>query len=166
MTERTRKQNPPSSPNAMMLRRTLFLLMVCGIVAFLVLALRLFKLQVIDHNFYETKAIDQQVRETTVTAARGTIYDTNMKILAMSASVDDIVINPRAIKMNKEDAELIARTLSDILGLDYNDILAKTAKTNSGYQMIARKVEPEVADKVRAFKNKYKLSGEIGRAHV
>ena len=159
MTERTRKQNPPSSPNAMMLRRTLVLLMVCGIVAFLVLALRLFKLQVIDHNFYETKAIDQQVRETTVTAARGTIYDTNMKILAMSASVDDIVINPRAIKMNKEDAELIARTLSDILGLDYNDILAKTAKTNSGYQMIARKVEPEVADKVRAFKNKYKLSG-------
>jgi len=143
----------------MMLRRTLFLLIVCGIVAFLVLALRLFKLQIIDHSFYETKAIDQQVRESTVTAARGTIYDTNMKILAMSANVDNIVINPRAIKMNKEDATLIARTLSEILNVDYDEILAKTAKSESGYQMIARKVEPDVADKVREFKNKYKLSG-------
>ena len=143
----------------MMLRRTLVLLIVCGIVAFLVLALRLFKLQIIDHNFYETKAIDQQVRETSVTASRGTIYDTNMKILAMSATVDDIIINPRAIKLNKEDGALIARTLSDILGVDYNSILEKEAKTDSGYQLIARKVEPEVADKVREFKNKYKLSG-------
>ena len=142
-----------------MLRRTLFLLIVCGIVAFLVLALRLFKVQIIDHDFYETKAIDQQVRETTVTAARGTIYDSNMKILAMSANVDNIVLNPRAIKMHKEDAELIARTLSEILNIDYDEILAKTAKTNSGYQMVARKVEPDVAKKVEEFKNKYKLWG-------
>ena len=103
MTEPTRKQNPPTTPNAMMLRRTLVLLMVCGIAAFLVLAAQLFNLQIIKHNFYETKAIDQQVRETTVSAARGTIYDANMKILAMSASVDDIIINPRAIKLNKEE---------------------------------------------------------------
>ena len=80
------------------------------------LAAQLFNLQIIKHNFYETKAIDQQVRETTVSAARGTIYDANMKILAMSASVDDIIINPSAIKKNGEDAELIARTLSEILG--------------------------------------------------
>ena len=159
MTEPTRKQNPPTTPNAMMLRRTLVLLMVCGIAAFLVLAAQLFNLQIIKHNFYETKAIDQQVRETTVSAARGTIYDANMKILAMSASVDDIIINPSAIKKNGEDAELIARTLSEILGIDYNEILAKTAKTKSGYQLIARKVEPDVAKKVEEFKSKNKLSG-------
>ncbi|MGI5978412.1 MAG: penicillin-binding transpeptidase domain-containing protein [Oscillospiraceae bacterium] len=159
MTERNRKQNPPTTPNAMMLRRTLFLLIVCGIAAFLVLAAQLFNLQIIHHDFYETKAIDQQVRETRVNAARGTIYDTNMKILAMSASVDDIVINPSAIKKNGEDAELIARTLSEILDIDYDKILAKTAKTNSGYQLIARKVEPEVAKKVQEFKSQYKLSG-------
>lgn len=32
-------------------------------------------------------AIDQQVRETEITASRGAIYDTNGKILAMNASV-------------------------------------------------------------------------------
>ena len=73
-----RRMSSPDTPNSMMLRRTLFLMIVCGIVAFLVLALRLVKLQIFDHNFYETSAIDQQVRETTVTAKRGTIYDTNM----------------------------------------------------------------------------------------
>ena len=142
-----------------MLRRTLFLLIVCGIVAFAVLGLRLFKLQIIDHNFYETAAIEQQVRETTVTAARGTIYDTNKKILAMSASVDNIYLCPRDIALYNEDPTLIAQGLSEILGVDENDILAKAAKTKSWYQMIVRKVEPEVSDKVREFKNENNLKG-------
>ena len=103
--------NSPKTPNSMMLRRTLFIMIVCGIVAFAVLAIRLLKLQVFDHDFYETSAIDQQVRETTVTAARGTIYDTNMKILAQSASVENIFISPAEIKMYKEDPTLIAKGL-------------------------------------------------------
>jgi len=159
MPDKKRKTPSPETPNAMMLRRTLFLLIVCGIVAFLVLGARLFKLQVIDHDVYETAAIEQQVRETTVTAARGTIYDTNMKILAMSASVDNIYLCPRDIDLYGEDTTLIAQGLSEILGVDENDILAKAAKTKSWYQMIARKVEPEVSDKVREFKNKYDLKG-------
>ncbi|MFB0921676.1 MAG: penicillin-binding transpeptidase domain-containing protein [Oscillospiraceae bacterium] len=159
MPDKKRKSNSPDTPNAMMLRRTLFLLIVCGIVAFLVLGARLFKLQILDHDFYETAAIEQQVRETTVTAARGTIYDTNMKILAMSASVDNIYISPREIQMYDEDPTMIAKGLSEILGVDEKDILAKAANTKSWYQTIARKVEPEVSDKVREFKNKYELKG-------
>ena len=159
MPDKKRKVNSLNTPNAMMLRRTLFLLIVCGIVAFAVLGLRLLKLQIIDHDFYETAAIEQQVRETTVTAARGTIYDTNKKILAMSASVDNIYLCPRDIALYNEDTEVIAQGLSEILGVDANDILAKAAKTKSWYQMISRKVEPEVSDKVREFKNKYDLKG-------
>ena len=159
MPDKKRKLNSPETPNAMMLRRTLFLMIVCGIVAFLVLGLRLFKLQILDHDFYETAAIEQQVRETTVTAARGTIYDTNMKILAMSASVDDIFISPAEIKLYEEDPELIAQGLSEILGVDKDTILAKASKTKSWYQTIAKKVEPEVSDKVREFKNKNDLKG-------
>jgi len=159
MPDKKRNVNTPNTPNAMMLRRTLFLLIVCGIVAFAVLGIRLFKLQILDHDFYETAAIEQQVRETTVTAARGTIYDTNKKILAMSASVDNIYLCPRDIALYNEDPTVIAQGLSEILGVDANDILAKAAKTKSWYQMIARKIEPEVSDKVREFKNKYDLKG-------
>ena len=159
MAEKRRKTNNTSVPNAMMLRRTLILMIVCGIVAFAVLGLRLFKLQILDHDFYETAAIEQQVRETTVTAARGTIYDTNKKILAMSASVDNIYISPAEIKIYDEDPTLIAQGLSEILGVDYESILAKTANTKSWYQTISRKVEPEISDKVREFKNEHDLKG-------
>ena len=51
-------------PNSMMLRRTLFLLVVCGIVAFLVLVAKLYQVMVVQHDYYENMAISQQVRET------------------------------------------------------------------------------------------------------
>jgi stage V sporulation protein D (sporulation-specific penicillin-binding protein) len=81
-------------PTKSMLRRTLFLLAVCGIVAFIVLGARLFKLQVVDHNYYEGLALSQQVRETSSMASRGTIYDTNMMVLAMSSDVETVFISP------------------------------------------------------------------------
>ena len=50
-------------PNRQMLRRTLALMALCGIAAFLVLLIRLYKLQIIDHAYYEELAIQQQLRE-------------------------------------------------------------------------------------------------------
>ena len=61
-------------PNEMMLRRTLVLMIVCGIAAFAVLIGRLFLLQVVEHEKYASMAIEQQLRQTTVSAARGPIY--------------------------------------------------------------------------------------------
>ena len=142
-----------------MLRRTLLLLMVCGIVAFIVLAARLVKIQIIDHDRYESLAISQQVRGTTLTAERGTIYDRNGQILAMSASVETIYISPAEIKLYEEDVELIAANLSRILGVDYDSVIEKASDTTSWYKTIALKVEQELADQVRAFKNEYDLKG-------
>ena len=160
MANEKRKITSPESPNSMMLRRTLFLLTVCGIVAFVVLGLRLFKLQIIDHELYESEAIEQQVRGTVVNAARGTIYDTNMKILAMSASVVDVFISPAEIKLyDQDDAMLIAQGLSEILGVDEGSIYEKMQDTKSWYKTIAKKVEPEISDKVREFINENDLKG-------
>ena len=87
----------------MMLRRTLILMIVCGIAVFVGLGIRLFKLQVLDHDKYESLAISQQVRETTLSASRGSIYDRNGKILAASADVSTIFISPAEIAKNDED---------------------------------------------------------------
>ena len=148
-----------ASPNRMMLRRTLFLLVVCGIVAFIVLAGRLYKLQITDHDKYESAAVEQQVRETTVSAARGTIYDRNRKILAMSATVSNIYISPAEIKMYGEDINLIASNLSRILGVDYQSIVDKAQDTKSWYKTLSRKVEDDITDQVREFKEQYNLKG-------
>lgn len=141
------------APSRTMLRRTLFLLSVCGIAAFAVLAARLYKLQIIDHERYESAAIEQQVRGTSISAARGTIYDRDGRILAMSASVDTIYLSPAEISRYGEDAEAIASGLADILDLDYEVIYKKTQNTSSWYEVVARKVEPEVAAEVREFKD-------------
>lgn len=146
-------------PNQMMRRRTLFLMIVCGLVAFIALGIRLFYLQIVKHDEYETMAIEQQVRDTTVNASRGTIYDRNGKILAMSASVDTIYLSPWEIKQNGEDPELIADGLSEILGVDRQTLLERMEKTESWYQPVAYKVEAEVSDKVREFKAEHELIG-------
>ena len=123
-----------------MLSRTLVLLIVCGIAAFLVLGARLFKLQIVDHERYESAAISQQVRETTVDSGRGTIYDRNMMILAKSATADTIYISPAEIVMYNEDPVLIARELSAILDVDYGKIMEMTQDTKSWYKTVARKI--------------------------
>lgn len=165
-----KNKGPENAPNSMMLRRTLLLMIVCGIVAFLVLVGRLFQLQILEHEDYEQKAIEQQVRDTVITAQRGTIYDTNGKILAMSANVETIFLSPRQIIEDdiKEPGEkgytgltqaFIANSLAEILDLDPLWILEKMSKTTSQYEVIARKVEPEVAQAVRDFRSENKITG-------
>ncbi|MBQ3010245.1 MAG: PASTA domain-containing protein [Oscillospiraceae bacterium] len=151
------------APNEMMLRRTLVLMMVCGILAFAVLILQLFRLQVIDHEKYESMAIEQQVRETTVSASRGTIYDRNGTVLAASADVYTVFLSPAEIAKNKnnpnETPEFIAEHLSKILNMDYNKLLEMAKDTKSWYKTVARKVDDETAEAVRQFKADYKLVG-------
>jgi len=146
-------------PNRRMLSRTLVLLIVCGIAAFLVLIAKLYQIQIVKHDLYETAAIEQQVRETEIDSGRGTIYDRNMNILAMSASADTIYISPAEIVMYDEDPTLIARGLADILGVDYGTILDMTADTKSWYKTVARKVEQDLSDRVREFKSENHLNG-------
>ena len=143
----------------MMLRRTLFLLSVCGAAAFVVLAARLYQLQIVRHDELESRAIAQQVRETTVSAPRGTIYDCKGEVLAMSAGVDTIYLSPAEIKQYGEDAEAIAEGLSGILGLDYETVYAKTQNSGSWYEVVARKVEEDVATQVREFKEEGGYNG-------
>jgi len=159
MSELNHGKSGNRPPNQRMLRRTLFLLIVCGIAAFIVLVARLYNLQIIHHEEYESAAIEQQVRETTVDSGRGAIYDRNMKILAMSATADTIYISPAEIVMYEEDPVLIAKTLSEILDVDYGKIMEMTSDTKSWYKTVARRVEQDVSDKVREFKNEYNLKG-------
>lgn len=55
---------------------------------------RLFYLSVIQNDFFQTKASNQQMRDITINANRGTIYDRNMKVLAQSATVWTVFISP------------------------------------------------------------------------
>ena len=159
MAQKTPSPGLKPGPSRQMLRRTLFLMAVFGIGAFLLLLARLYKLQIIDHEKYESMAIEQQLRSVPSSAMRGTIYDTNRNTLAVSASVDNVYLSPQEIEMYGEDRDLIARGLSEILGMDYDEIYEKSGQKGSWYVTVARKLEKEKADEIRAFKNQYGLRG-------
>ena len=159
MAQKTPSPGLKPGPSRQMLRRTLFLMAVFGIGAFLLLLARLYKLQIIDHEKYESMAIQQQLRSVPSSTVRGTIYDTNMNTLAVSASVDNVYLSPQEIEMYGEDRDLIARGLSEILGIGYDEIYEKSGQKGSWYVTVARKLEKEKADEVRAFKNRYGLRG-------
>lgn len=146
-------------PSRQMLRRTLFLMAVFGIGAFLLLLARLYKLQIVDHEKYERMAIEQQLRSVPSSVTRGAVYDTNMNTLAVSASVDNVYLSPQEIEMYGEDRALIAQGLSEILGVSYDEIYEKSGQKGSWYVTVARKLEKEQADAVRAFKNQHGLRG-------
>jgi stage V sporulation protein D (sporulation-specific penicillin-binding protein) len=144
MPQRTRQNSrgKPGSgqkPNKTILRRTLVLMGVCGIAAFVVLAVKLYQVQILQHDYYEKLAVEQQTRQSVVKAARGTIFDTNGKVLAMSASVETVFISPYEMNLYGEDKNLIADKLSAILGVDKNAILDKMADTRAGIRPSSRK---------------------------
>ena len=159
MAQKTPSPGLKPGPSRQMLRRTLFLMAVFGIGAFLLLLARLYKLQIIDHEKYESMAIEQQLRSVPSSTMRGTIYDTNRNTLAVSASVDNVYLSPQEIEMYGEDRDLIARGLSEILGMDYDEIYEKSGQKGSWYVTVARKLEKDKADEIRAFKNQYGLRG-------
>jgi len=139
--------------------RTVFLLAVCGVVAFVVLAAKLYEVQIGSNGQYEALALDNQLSQSTITASRGTIFDTNGKILAISAAVENVFISPYEIDRDGQDAAIIANGLSGILGVTYESVLEKAARTASQYQVIQQKVESEQADQVRRFISENGISG-------
>ena len=85
----------------------------------------LFRLMILDHDKYETDAIENQTRSTSVSASRGVIYDRNMNALAASTTVENIFLDPLEISQAGEDINLIADGLSKILDVDKGKILEK-----------------------------------------
>ena len=147
------------TPLLQMLRRCVVLAAVFGIGVFAVLLARLYQLQIKEHEFYEELAIEQQLRSTPGSASRGAIYDANMNALAVSATVDNVYLSPAEIEAYGEDRTLIARGLSEILGVDYDEVYEKSGRTGSWYVTVARKIESDKADAVRAFKTEHDLRG-------
>lgn len=155
----SRKENSAKRATKVLKSRTLVLAAVLGIATFAALLCRLYYLQIVQHEELQEKAVAQQTRSSTITASRGTIYDANGEILAISASAETIFISPHEIAENECDKDLIADKLSEILNVDRDSIRQKEEKVESYYQIVKQRAEQEDADKVREFINENKIKG-------
>jgi len=159
MSEKTDKEAIKKKHKRAFMIRTLFLLIVCGVAVFVLLGAKLYDIQITNNGLYSAQALSNQLRHTSITATRGTIYDTNGKILAMSAAVENVFISPYEIEQSDQNIEFIALGLSAILGVEREMILEKANKTSSYYQIIKLRIESDEAQRVRDFIIEYKLRG-------
>ena len=151
--------------NRTILRRTLVLMIVCGIVVFIPLIATLYHLMITEHDYYEERAIKNQTRSTNLSASRGVIYDANMNVLASSSTVETVFIDPNEIaeQMKKpENSNLldqIARGLGEILDVEPSFVYEQAADKQYRYKIIKRKISEELADEVRAFISENSITG-------
>ncbi len=124
-------------------------LLVC-VGLFSLLAIRIGYIQFIQGEELQTLAYMQQTLDRMINPNRGTIYDRNGIVLAMSASVETVTINPTNI--SKDNKEKVARALSDIFELDYEKVLKKVNRKTS-IENIVKKVDKEKTDKLRKWMN-------------
>ncbi len=123
--------------------------------------INLIRLQIVEAEDWQKRAVSQQLSDTVVTAKRGAIYDANMKPLAESADVWKIIMSPKDIadidwkkltgvdtskELTDEQAletvrQFIAKGLAELFELDYDKLYQQTGKTNSQYEVIKSKVE-------------------------
>lgn len=107
---------------------------------------RLVELQVVQYGDYEQRAARQQQRTIDVSPRRGIIYDRNGHELAMSVNVDSVFAVPSEVPDQANTADLLARILKE----DPKNLLAKM-KSSHSFCWIARKVDPEVSERIRAL---------------
>ena len=130
-------------------RRMMYMLLII-IIVYMLLITRIGYIQFIQGDELQTMAYVQQTLDRTINPNRGTIYDRNGQILAMSASVETVTVNPTNI--SAENKEKVAKALSDIFELDYETIL-KRVKRKTSIETIVKKVDKEKTDELRKWMN-------------
>lgn len=143
---RTNSKKAAKGPNQRLRQRTAVLIILILVIGFGAAIARLGYLTVVQGSSLQEDAVGQQLKDTTIPAKRGTIYDANGKVLAESASVWQVVMAPIYFK-NDEQRKAAADGLSEILGLDYDNVYEKTTQ-ESYYVVVKRKIEVEARDKV------------------
>ncbi|MBS4914100.1 MAG: penicillin-binding protein 2 [Veillonella sp.] len=99
---------------------------------FLILIIRLFYLQIMDGEYYHTKAEGNRLRMVTMTAARGVMYDRNGQIIAGSRPAYTVSIVPSGKDISDDELERLA----SMLNIKVETIKEKIAAHKGGYEPI------------------------------
>ena len=125
-------------------KKRLVIVMVLACSLFLCLIFRIGYLQLIKGEWLSTKAAEQQTREIPIEAKRGTIYDSNMKELAVSVTKYTVWCKPVEVKDSKETSKELAQILDE----EYDDIYKKVNKKKMALVKVKRWIDDKTADKI------------------
>ncbi len=148
-------------PNTTKLKKREFVLLLFYTLALIFLIYRVADIQFVKGEKYREMAYLNQTQKRQINPKRGTIFDRNGKGLAISASVDTVSVNPKALRdeLKGDETKLrsLANDLASMLEMDSETIMAKFNK-NSRYEFIKRKIEREIGTQVRAYISEKKIT--------
>lgn len=130
---------------------------------FILLIIRLSWIQFIQGSSLKEQAYKQQTANLTITPKRGTIYDSTGKVLAISAEVDTVSINPGKVKYSNGDlvsSEKLATIFSTVFELDYDTVLEKV-NSSSSVVTIVQKVEKDKIDLLKSTLEENKITAGV-----
>lgn len=147
---------------------------------------QLFRLSIVNNSFYQEKANEYHFGEISISANRGSIYDSNGVILAQSATVYKVFMDPdlfrTELEKKKENAdaqqkqvangELPSGTVIKTADQVQNEIISFLAEKleikeetvrsameeNTQYKILKTQVEKPVADEIIAFMDENSLN--------
>ncbi len=123
----------------------------------------LFNVQIINGDMYKAYAEGNQLEDNVITAQRGVIYDRNMNVLAESASVWKVYINPNNFyngsfsdAVSQQALDNVTKKMAEIFEIDANELKTKiTDHKSQKYIAVKSKVEKAQRDMVSAFMKEY-----------
>lgn len=136
--------------------RRIFVLTVILVFLLVTLIFRIGWIQFVQGSTLKEAASRQQTTSRIISPNRGAIYDTTGKPIAISAKVDTVTINPLKFiiedeeEQTKELQEKVAKGLSEIFELDYNDVYEKVT-SKKAVQTIIKKVEEDKINELKQW---------------
>jgi stage V sporulation protein D (sporulation-specific penicillin-binding protein) len=123
---------------------------------FAALTFRIGWVAVVASDTYAKMAAERQTRDEIIPAKRGTIYDRNMKEMALSAVSYRIFVRPSEVPAGKNDAEKAARLektaalLSEKLSISLEEVKEMVTQDKTRVR-VAKDVSRETAEEIRAI---------------
>ncbi len=149
MSRKTKKM----SVSVMTSKKRLVFFFAIVIVLFIVIAIRLGQIQIINADEYSSMALQQQTRDVPITAKRGNIYDTNEKPLAINQSMNTIWVRPAAVaeqeKKQKGYTQQMASVLAGILDEMTQEEIYETITSETSLLRLQKYVDDEKTERVR-----------------
>jgi cell division protein FtsI (penicillin-binding protein 3) len=106
---------------------------------------RSFWLQGVKGGTLRAEARSQQVTTVTIPGERGRVLDRNGKVLAASEDAADVIATPYQV----DNPGQTALRLHEVLGVPTADLLKSLSDRTSGFAYLDRKVDPDVAARVK-----------------
>lgn len=130
------------------LRRADFRLIAVGVailVAWGGLGFRLFEIQIVDAAVYEERSREQRTIRQDLAAARGTIFDREGQLLAVTIEGVTVSVNLAEI----EDIKVVASLVAAATGGDRDAVVERLESKESGWVTLVRQLEPAQADVIK-----------------